>query len=102
MAKTINLTHKMFCIVDDADYDWLQKFHWHAHHSDTNWYAARAYREGGKVVRVFMHRQITNCPDDKIVHHRDQNTMNNTHKNLVVCSKSDNIKFWLKEKKNAH
>lgn len=37
-----------------------------------------------------MHRQIVNAPPDKVVDHRDMNSLNNQRNNIRLCSRSHN------------
>lgn len=83
MAKQIELTQGKFAIVDDEDYEYLNKFKWHWKSKN---YAARA--ESRKTV--FMHREIMKPPADMLVDHIDGNGLNNQKSNLRVCNKSQN------------
>jgi hypothetical protein len=55
---TIPLTRGMVAIVDDADYEWLSKFSWHARLNTSNgvYYAARTTEkirgQNQKTVRM--------------------------------------------------
>lgn len=54
-------------------------FYVHAHSRDDN----------DKMVR--LHRFVTNCPQDKVVDHRNHDTLDNRKCNLFVCSCSENM-----------
>ena len=43
-----------------------------------------------KGSNVQLHRYLTECPSDKVVDHKDRNTLNNTRDNLRVTTKSKN------------
>ena len=87
--KIILLTQGKFALVDDCDYQDLQKYNWYAHREGNKWYAWRYDKEGpSKAVK--MHRQIMCAPSDKEVDHIDSNGLNNTRINLRLCSRKEN------------
>lgn len=77
--KQITLTQGKVAIVDDADYEHLNKFKWYAKLQNGIWYACRTQ----KTIR--MHREIMKCPDDKEVDHVDHDGLNNQRHNLRIC-----------------
>lgn len=40
---------------------------------------------------LFLHRYITNCPDNKVVDHINHETTDNRKSNLKVCSQKENM-----------
>lgn len=82
----VSLTQGKSTSVDDADFVWLSKKKWLAIKRGYNWYAAR--NEGGQML--FMHREITKCPKGFEVDHIDGDGLNNSRRNLRVCSRSQN------------
>lgn len=77
--KTIPLTQGKVALVDDADFEWLSQFKWHAHlkrrKSTDNWYAIRSDQKR-------MHRLMMGCMAD----HRNGNGLDNRRANLRPCS----------------
>ena len=65
-----------------ADYEWLTQWQWYRF----NGYAVR--RENHKVI--FMHRQIMQPPDGKVVDHADCNRDNKCRSNLRTCTHREN------------
>jgi len=46
-----------------------------------------------------MHREITNAPAGKVVHHKDSNGINNTKENLQIITLAENSRCSRKTKK---
>jgi len=81
-VRMIPLGRGYYTYVDAADYEWLSQWTWHIQ----NGYAVRY----GKKV-IFMHREIMQPPDDKLVDHRNHNKLDNTRRNLRVCTHQENM-----------
>ncbi len=90
--KQITLTLGYTAIVDDEDFEAINQFRWYAQpNSIGSMYACRwTYDEDGKHVRRWMHRVIANAPDDMLVDHRDQHTLDNRRANLRLATRSQN------------
>ena len=88
--REIPLTQGRVALVDDADYEWLSAYRWHAHLSNKNWYARRKEVRDGKVVRVYMHRHIAGTPSGLQTDHIDGNSLNNCRANLRSATNSQN------------
>lgn len=80
--KEIKLTKGFVALVDDEDYEELNKFKWRAVKVRDNYYAYRL---------VSMHREILNIKNSKIhIDHKDRNTLNNKKDNLRTCTPAQN------------
>lgn len=95
MAKEIQLTQGKVAIVDDDDFELLNKWKWcfHKRENRNTGYAVRNERSAdGKDRTVPMHRSIMNLhfSDTKEVDHRNGNGCDNQRKNLRVCSRQEN------------
>jgi len=81
--KTIIMNNNgMSCLVDDADYEWLNQFGWYAwkHPKGTTWYAVRnVVKDDGKITVQRMHKLITG---KRQTDHEDGDGMNNQRHNL--------------------
>jgi len=90
--KEIKLTQGKFAIVDDADYNWLNQWKWYAKicSNGKRIYVARFQRINGKPTTIYMHRIITNCPEDKEVDHINGDSLDNRRKNLRIVTRSEN------------
>jgi hypothetical protein len=87
MVKYIPLSKGMVAIIDDCDYELVSRYKWHASSSAIGKYYARSSNKGN---RIYMHRLITNAPNDKEVDHINQNRLDNRRSNLRLCNRSQN------------
>lgn len=93
MSREIPLTKGKVAIVDDEDYEFLSQWRWQYHEGyavagvyigkveDRNYYYNK---------RIWMHRLIMECPDEMVVDHIDGVGLNNTRKNLRICTPDQN------------
>lgn len=96
--KLIPLGKGLSAKVDDADYDWLNRWKWHAIKSNDGktWYARRAEylgeKDGKRKNRIFsMHRQILGLTDRRIEgDHRNGDGLDNQRNNLRVALPTQN------------
>lgn len=87
--KEILLTQGFVALVDDADFEAVSVFKWHAHRDDSGCvYAARNVRNpDGSQRTLCLHRFI--LPGGRI-DHRDGNGLNNQRANLRKATRSQN------------
>lgn len=90
--KEIQLTQGLVTMVDNDDFDHLNKYKWCAAKSGKTYYAIRSINNSNGRQRVVrMHRFITNTIDPSvIIDHKDHNGLNNQRYNLRTCTKSEN------------
>lgn len=83
-----------FAIVDDADFELLNQWKWHASKNKKVIYVRRGGYWGGKSRAIMMHRFILGLHKEKypLVDHIDRNPLNNRRSNLRLCSNSENCK----------
>jgi hypothetical protein len=75
-------------MVDDEDYDWISKYHWHVYRRKHTFYAQRLTLDRKWVS---MHREILGITDPKILSdHIDHNGLNNQRSNLRLSNSSQN------------
>lgn len=91
--KKIPLTQGKFALVDDADFDWLSQWGWHATTKKNShiFYASRIERRSGKQGTVLMHREILTLTGAPEVDHRDGDGLNNRRKNLRPATHQQNL-----------
>lgn len=91
--RTINVGLGISAFVDDKDFDAVSKYKWKEHRIKIN---GRFYSSYASTIingrTVLMHRHILNLTknDGNVVDHIDRNGLNNTRKNLRVCTQSEN------------
>lgn len=89
----IELNHRQVSIVDDGDFEWLNRFTWHAKlRSDgRGFYADHAWRlPSGRVHHIRMHRMLLKTPVGQRIDHVDGDSLNNQRANLRFCTASEN------------
>lgn len=89
--KQIKLTQGKYALVDDADYEWLNQWKWHANKKRDTFYVIRNAIIGSKRTLIAMHREILGLTDPKIhADHKDGNGLNNQRNNLRSCTHAQN------------
>lgn len=88
----IVLTRGKVALIDDADYEYINQFKWHAGLDTKGRFTARRTKRGsGGSKLILMHRFILGVTDSCIwVDHIDRNPLNNQRSNLRICSPSQN------------
>ena len=89
--KEINLTKGQVAIVDDEDFDYLNKWKWFAQKSGNTFYAARTIRKDGKKIQIYMHRIILNPTNGLEIDHINRNGLDNTRCNLRAVTHRENM-----------
>lgn len=89
--KKIPLTQGLFALVDNEDFEELNKYKWHTRKSRQKFYAVRMSSTiNGERNTIYMSRQIMDCPDDLQVDHVDTDTLDNQKHNLRICTETEN------------
>lgn len=90
--KQIQLSDDFFVLVDDEDYERISSWSWYLLKvkNSNNHYAVRHTPRPNRR-HIYMHREILNAPDGVEVDHVDGNGLNNTRKNLRLCTRSQNM-----------
>jgi hypothetical protein len=101
MSKEIKLTQGKVAIVDDEDFEELDKLKWFADKQGDNYYAVRkSLRINGKYINQKMHRIITGDKFGVHTDHINGNTLDNRRSNLRNCTHQQNM--WNKPKSKAN
>lgn len=89
--KRIKLTQGKFALVDDNDFENLNKYNWYTDKRGDTFYARRKFpMGGGKQTSVGMHTMIMGIPKGMSTDHIDGNGLNNQRDNLRVCTSGEN------------
>jgi len=84
--RKIPLTQGKFARVDPEDYPGLIRHKWSAAKQANTFYAVRSHEK----IQIRMHRRIMNAPAHLVCDHIDHNGLNNTKRNLRLCTKQQN------------
>ncbi len=98
--KKIKLTQGEYALVDDEDFEELNKYKWHCQRYANSNYAKR-WNKNKKPNTINMHRQITNCPDNMQIDHINGDGLDNRKRNLRICTQQQNGLNILKTKKES-
>lgn len=95
--KKIPLTQGKFALVNDEDYESLQKYKWHAHRQRRRIYAMTNIRgmEGKRTKRP-MHRLL--LPSAEQVDHMNGNGLDNRRENLRAATQQENSRGFRQQK----
>ena len=87
-CRILPLTRGLWCIVDDADFEWLNQYKWQArpHHSGKTFYAVRMQARPSEQRTIMMHAELCTVGAD----HINLCGWDNRRKNLRPASKSSN------------
>lgn len=93
---------KYFAMVDDEDFERVNKISWAAHKHKNTYYAVRNYHVKSTLSSqtILMHRFILNPQKGQDVDHIDRNGLNNQRKNIRPCTRSENM-FNRKKRNNV-
>ena len=86
--KEIPLGRGFIAIIDDNDYGAVKNHNWWSSKNGQRVYAISS--ENGKTV--YMHRKIIAPEKGMHVDHIDGNGLNNSRKNLRICTRSQNVR----------
>ena len=92
--KQIPLTQGRFALVDDEDYEELNKYKWHAAWapSTKSFYAARNSKQinNSKRNTIYMHKELLSPAKGMQVDHINHDTLDNRRGNLRIATLSEN------------
>jgi hypothetical protein len=89
--KEILLSQGKYAIVDDEDFEKVNKFKWTLQKGRKTDYAARNDMSSGKRKYQYLHRFIMGVSDSGVmVDHINHNGLDNRKENLRICSNGQN------------
>ena len=83
--KEIALTKNQVALVDDEDFERLNIYKWYVSQGSKTKYSYAKNSAVGSMARFIM-----NCPSNKLVDHKNHNTLDNQRHNLRICGKREN------------
>lgn len=97
--RKIELTQGKYALVDDEDFERINKCKWCAHRHGNGWRATRGIRKAnGKQRTQYMHRIIISVPNGLEIDHRNHNGLDNRKSNLRVCTHAENLQNQQQQK----
>lgn len=91
--KEIELTRGLKAIVDDADFEFLSGYSWHAEKRGGIYYARGVIScVKRKCKLAYMHRLILCAKPGQLVDHKDGNGLNNQRSNIRICTHGENCR----------
>ena len=85
--KEINLTQGQVALVDNEDFETLNRHQWFAAKKGKTFYATRNIKVDGKRKTALMHWYVIG---GKNIDHVDRNGLNNQKANLRFCNNQEN------------
>jgi len=87
----ITLSKGLFAIIDEEDFERVNKFKWHAEKPHNTYYALRQIRiPNGKKRKIYMRRFILGFTDTSSIDHINRNGLDNRRVNLAPCTVRQN------------
>lgn len=101
--KEIKLTQGVVALVDDSDFEELNKYRWRTDKRKNNTYARRSVWDKEKKTNgvEYMHNRILQTPVGMHSDHMNHNGLDNRRSNLRVCTAQENNRNRLKQDKNT-
>lgn len=86
----IPLTQGEFALIDDADFEQVNKYGWFAHKCGHRFYANRSFYRDRQKITESMHRMILGLRPDQATDHINGDSLDNRRTNLRIATLSQN------------
>ena len=100
--RKIPLTQGHFALVDDENFEELNRYSWQILKAGKFLIARRGcicpLTKKSYTITILMHRQIMSCPQNLFIDHINHNTLDNRKCNLRICTRQQNSSNRLTQK----
>jgi hypothetical protein len=94
-TAVLHLSRGKTALIDTHDWDRVGSFVWSAAKIGKTYYAQRSLcHRRGQQRQIRLHRQLTDAPRGMDVDHDDGNGLNNRRSNLIISTRSQNLRNW--------
>ncbi len=90
--KKVELTQGQFALVDDEDFDLVNRHKWNVTTQKHTSYASRAVKKNGKWTTEYMHRLIMGSPKGLDIDHISRDGLDNRRSNMRSCTRGQNLR----------
>ena len=87
--KKIPLTHGEFALVDDGDFEKINRYKWYANRKTPE--GQLHARRKNKGNTIYMHRVVMGAESGQYVDHINHKELDNRKSNLRICTCSQNL-----------
>lgn len=87
-----------YAIVDDEDFDLVNKYKWTGKRDCNTYYVDSWSDKSGNLNHIRMHRLLINAKEGEKVDHINHNGLDNRKENLRICNDSQNSMNRIKPK----
>lgn len=98
VLKALELSQKVFCLLDDDAYDWLHHWNWSV---TKNKYGTKYARRLGtnptrqKSQFIYLHKVVSGISRNYNLHFRDGNPLNMQRANMKICNlRNEPVRWW--------
>lgn len=92
-TATILLHDGQICIIDADNLEWLSCFKWRAVKKLKSYYAYTTVHGPRTDRSMSMHRMVAKTPSGYVCHHRNRNSLDNRHNNLLNMTRKEHEKL---------
>lgn len=88
--KKLRLSRGKYALVNNKDFDKLNKWKWSAHKGNSGFYAVRCVMKKGVQTYIYLHRFLMGAKKGEFVDHRFGNTLDDRRGRLRKCTTKQN------------
>jgi len=94
--KPLLLSQRIFCLLDDKDYNWLHHWKWSIGGTKNRRYARRklSHPSNGKKEFIYLHKIIAGVTNDFTIRFIDNNPLNLQRDNICIKNLANEDVSW--------